>query len=124
MSDKVRTVNCTLSARSMRVRKPSATRRLTTWWPSRSRARKSMKAMMAHQDGRVESPCRFRSTQCMSEEKPFPGYARQIGPDLGDRIPEQLLHLVLGHPGDLDPGCPGQLPAHHLGLRQGVPGPP
>src|SRR6476620_1606074 len=124
ISARVRTVNCRLSARSVRARKPKATRRLTTWWPSRSRARESMKAMMAYQGGKVESPCPFRSPRCVSEEKLFPGHARQMGPDLGNRVPEELLHLVLRHPGALDPGCPGQLPAHHLGIRHRVPGPP
>ena len=42
MSASVRTVNCRLLARSVRLRWLIATRRLTMWWPSRSRARRSM----------------------------------------------------------------------------------
>ena len=37
---------------------------------------------------------------------------------------KSLLHLLLGAPDHLDLRYPGQFPAHHRGLGQGVPGPP
>src|SRR5262245_8128449 len=49
---------------------------------------------------------------------------RQIGPDLGDRVPEQRLHLLLRQPHDLDLRHSGHLPAHDLGGWEGVAGPP
>src|SRR5262249_41268291 len=56
--------------------------------------------------------------------KLLPWHSRQIGPDLGNRIPEQFLYLLLRQARHLDPGYPGQFAAHHLGVGQGVSSPP
>ena len=40
---------------------------------------------------------------------------RQIGANLGDRVPEDLLHLLLGQADDLDFGHTGQFSANDLG---------
>ena len=72
--------------------------------------------MMTHADGNVESPCPFVSIYRTNERKLFPRDTGQVGPDLGDRVPEDLFHLVLGPPDHLDSGHSGHLAAHHLGL--------
>jgi len=54
----------------------------------------------------------------------FPENSGQLGPRLGDRLPEDLLHLLLRSPHYLDLGHTGQFPAHHSGLQQRVAGPP
>src|SRR3954465_6374587 len=58
------------------------------------------------------------------ERQLFPGDSGQLGPRLGDRLPEDLLHLLLRSPDHLDLRHPGQFPAHHGGLQQRVAGPP
>ena len=80
--------------------------------------------IMTHQNGNVEPPCPFGSVYRTNSEKLFPWHSGQLGPGLGDRVPEQFLHLLLGSPDHLDLGYPGQFPAHHRGLGQCVAGPP
>ena len=56
--------------------------------------------------------------------KLFLGNPRQVGPYLGDRVPEQFLHLLLGQAHDLHLRHPSHFPADHLGLGRRLPGPP
>src|SRR6516165_2439155 len=74
--------------------------------------------------GNVELPRTSISTCYADEWKLLPRYPGQIGSDLGNRVPEQLLYLILRQAGYLHPGYPRQLPAHHLRIGQGVAGPP
>jgi len=51
-------------------------------------------------------------------------HSRQIGPDLGNRLPEQFLYLLLRQARHLHRGHPGQFAAHHLGIGECLAGPP
>src|ERR1700752_4746418 len=94
------------------------------WWPSRSRACRSMRRSWCITAGNVDVRRAIFSICYTRERKSFPRHSRQIGPDLGNRVPEQFLYLL---PRDAPPPPlrhARQFPAHQLGLGQGLAGPP
>ena len=64
--------------------------------------------IVTRQGGNVESPCPFRSVNCMKKWKSLPRDARQIGPDLRNPVPGGLFYFLLGQPDHLHPG-PGSV---------------
>ena len=72
--------------------------------------------IMAHEWPEVEPACAFLSTWCAAERKLLPLNTRQVGANLGDRVPEDLLHLLLGQADDLDFGHAGKFSANDFGI--------
>jgi len=72
--------------------------------------------IMAHEEREVEAPCAFISAWCAAEWKLLLLNTRHIGANLGDRVPEDLLHHLLGQAYELDFGQAGRFAANDLGI--------
>ena len=82
-------------------------------------------AIMTDKGGNVESRCPFLSIRRTKQRNLFPRDSGQVGPRLGDRVPEDLSSTFsLDRPTTSTFATPASFPAHHLGLGQRLPGPP
>ena len=79
-------------------------------------------SIMTHEGGKVEPPCPFLSVHSTKQRRSFPVYSGQVGPDLGDCVPEQFLNFLFRQPDHLHPWVPRPIrcgpPWHPAGSRR------
>ena len=110
--------------RNVRLRKPSATRRLTTWWPSRSRSH--VHAVDNDAPGRQcrnAMPISFHLLHHINGNY-FLGTPANSARAWVTASRKSLLHLLLGSAPPPRSSVRRSFPAHHRRLRQRLPGPP